>query len=81
MRPVTRMVAVVGLAASALVGGSAVAAAQPAISAGSAADGEIACGYDYDSCVTQWYQYRQSYSHVVSDIYYRSDGYYFYWWS
>ena len=77
MRPITRMVAVLGMVA-AMAGGGATAYAQ---STGVQAEGEVACGYDHSACVRQWYDYGFVKNYIVSEIYYRGGGYHFYWWN
>jgi hypothetical protein len=76
------MVAVVGMVAAAVVGGDATSAyAQPTAGIGVQAEGEVACGYDYGTCVRQWYDYAFVKNYVVSEIYYRGGGYHFFWWN
>jgi hypothetical protein len=81
MRPITRMVAVVGMLAAAVGGGGTTAYAQSTVSTGIQGEGEVACGYDYGTCVRQWYDYGFVKNYIVSKIYYRGGGYHFYWWS
>jgi hypothetical protein len=64
--------------AAVATGGATVADAQ---SVGVQGEGEVACGYDYGACVTQWYDYVLVKNYIVSKIYYRGGGYHFYWWN
>jgi hypothetical protein len=81
MRPITRMVAVVGMLAAVVAGGGTTAYAQSTGSAGIQSEGEVACGYDYGTCVRQWYDYGFVKNYIVSKLYYRGGGYHFYWWN
>jgi hypothetical protein len=78
MRRMARAVAVVSMAAVAVVGGTTVAQAQPT---GAQAQGEVACGYDFDKCHLQWFDYGFVKNYIVSKIYYSGGGYHFYWWN
>src|SRR5690242_16687606 len=75
MRAIRRMGATAALSVAVMCGG-AVAADATAL-----AEGEVACGYDYDDCVTQWYDYGFVKNYIVSEIYYSGGGYHFYWWN
>jgi hypothetical protein len=81
MRSIGRMVAVAGMVAVAVGGGATSAYAQSTVSNGVQGEGEVACGYDYGACVTQWYDYVLVKNYIVSKIYYRGGGYHFYWWN
>jgi hypothetical protein len=78
MRPIMRVVATLAVVAAAAGGGATVANAQPVTAQG---QGEVACGYDFDSCWAQWYQYGFVKNYIVSKIYYKGGGYHFFWWS
>jgi hypothetical protein len=75
------MIAVVGMVVAAVGGGATTASAQSTAGPGVLAEGEVACGYDYGTCVNQWYDYGFVKNYIVSKIYYRGGGYYFYWWN
>jgi len=81
MRPIMRMVAVMGMTAAMVGGGATTAAAQSTIGTGIQAEGEVACGYDKAKCVRQWYDYAYVKNYIVSELYYRGGGYHFYWWN
>ncbi|MGW6282929.1 hypothetical protein [Kribbella sp. NPDC055071] len=81
MRTIRRITAVAGLVAAAASGGATVADAHGTSAIRVQSEGEVACGYDYDACVTQWYDYVLVKNYIVSKIYYRGGGYHFYWWN
>ncbi|MFF1819703.1 hypothetical protein ACFVWG_20555 [Kribbella sp. NPDC058245] len=78
MRPIGRAIAMAGIVAAVTGGGMTAASAQPV---GTQSEGEVSCGYVYDACVRQWYDYGFVKNYIVGEIYYRGGGYYFYWWN
>jgi hypothetical protein len=81
MKPIARLVAVVGMVVAVVAGGGTAASAQTTGGTGVQGEGEVACGYDYHACVTKWYDYVLVKNYIVSKIYYRGGGYHFYWWN
>ncbi|MEV6285764.1 hypothetical protein [Kribbella sp. NPDC051770] len=73
-----RAVAVVSIAVAAFGGTATAANAQ---TTGIQAEGEVSCGYDFDKCHLQWFDYGFVKNYIVSKIYYRGGGYHFYWWN
>ncbi|MFC9690893.1 hypothetical protein ACFTSF_20245 [Kribbella sp. NPDC056951] len=70
-----RMIAVATMVVAVACGGATGA------QAGVQAEGEVSCGYDYDACWAQWYDYGFVKNYIVGEIYYKGGGYHFYWWN
>ncbi|MFK4088419.1 hypothetical protein ACI2LF_30170 [Kribbella sp. NPDC020789] len=73
-----RVIAIAGIAAAVAGIGTTTAAAQPV---GTQDQGEVSCGYDYQACWKQWYDYGFVKNYIVGEIYYSGGGYHFYWWN
>ncbi|GAB3932820.1 hypothetical protein GCM10029976_039320 [Kribbella albertanoniae] len=72
------MIAVAAMVVAVACGGATAAhAADPVVES----QGEVACGYEYDACWAQWYDYGFVKNYIVSEIYYKGGGYHFYWWN
>ncbi|WP_433004184.1 hypothetical protein [Kribbella sp. CA-294648] len=81
MKPITRTVAALAMVAAVVAGGATTANAQTTTGTGTQAEGQVSCGYDFDKCHLQWYEYGFVKNYIVSKIYYRGGGYHFYWWN
>jgi hypothetical protein len=78
MRTSRRTIAAAALIFAMAFGGATAAEAADPIAQ---AQGEVACGYNYDDCWAKWYDYGFVKNYIVSEIYYSGGGYHFYWWN